>query len=367
MTTARRYVPFLKVFLTGRASSPPYLIYFITNRCNARCGHCFNGAFAVNRPASQELRLGEIERTARQYGELMFLFLTGGEPFIREDISDIAALFHHYANVIKIQIPSNGFFCDRIPRRIEDILRQCPGTHVSVTLSVDGIGDEHDMVRGVPGLFSRVSETYRLLKELEVAKPLFNVNVEVTISNRNQERLLPLLSFLRDEWGVRNILCPLVRGHPRDPDAGMIDIERYVAFTRQLKKEIARGTTPGYGGFAFSGLATAKDTIAREIVARTVTDPREYYPCRAGDLAIVLLSNGDVLACEMRDEILGNVREADFRIQDIVHSARAAAVRHEIRTQRCFCTHECFLTMNLLFSFRGMARILLRAISLKAG
>ncbi|MFC1852713.1 radical SAM protein [candidate division CSSED10-310 bacterium] len=361
-----RYWPFVKTLFTGQAPVPPYLIFFVTHRCNARCGHCFNWQFAAARPKTSELTLSEIERIARGYGPLMFLFLTGGEPFIRKDLAEIAAAFHNYCGLIKIQIPSNGYFCDRIPNVMTKILEKCPRTHCSVTLSLDAVGSEHDKIRQVKGLFERVSESYRSLKLIEKHNPLFSVNIEVTISRKNQDYLPRLISFLEQEWGVKNILCPLIRGHPRDPATKEVDIQKYQAFVNQIKNDLYTGKIYGYQGFAFARLATAKDTLARETVLNTILEPREYYPCQAGNLAAVLLANGDVLPCELKSEIMGNLKTSLYSFPDLLAQPKAKEIRASIIKEKCFCTHECFLTTNLLFNPKAMLKIIGRTLLFSA-
>lgn len=357
-----RYLPFVKSLFSQGATTPPYLIFFVTNRCNALCEHCFNWTFQKTRLKSNELTLSEIEKVAISYGPLMFLFLTGGEPFIRKDLAEIARLFHDYNRVIKIQIPSNGYFTERILKTVDQMLQYCNQTHISVTLSLDNIGRKHDEIRGVNGLFDRLKETYFSLLDISKENSLFDVNVEVTVSKKNQEDLPNIITFLEEKWGVSNILCPLVRGNPKNPEMINWDINKYRLFTEQIKDDIKQGKVSGYEGFTFSRIATAKDTLAREIVVKTVLNPRQYYPCTAGKLAAVILSNGDVLPCELRLEIMGNLRENSYSMKKLLSKPAAKKIVSQIKKEKCFCTHECFLTTNLLFNPIAMGKILLRTL-----
>ena len=96
---------------------PVYLVYFITDACNAKCKHCLlaDGAHPGWEEPSmtyrkQELSLEEIEKVAASMGKgsLMFLLPTGGEPFLRKDIGEIVKIFHKNTGVRNVGIPSNG-------------------------------------------------------------------------------------------------------------------------------------------------------------------------------------------------------------------------------------------------------------------
>ena len=70
---------------------PVNLIFFVTSKCNLLCRHCFYWE-ELNLPKN-ELSLDEIEKVARSLPNLLSLSLTGGEPYLRPDLPDIAAAF----------------------------------------------------------------------------------------------------------------------------------------------------------------------------------------------------------------------------------------------------------------------------------
>src|SRR5947208_11086297 len=94
------YLDYLKhgrKMLVKRGQLPVYLVYFITDACNAKCKHCLlaDGAHPGWEEPSmayrkQELSLEEIDKVSASMGKgsLMFLLPTGGEPFLRKDRSE---------------------------------------------------------------------------------------------------------------------------------------------------------------------------------------------------------------------------------------------------------------------------------------
>ena len=100
-----------------RGELPVYLVYFITDACNAKCKHCLlaDGAHPGWEEPSmvyrkQELSLEEIDKVTASMGKgsLMFLLPTGGEPFLRKDIGEIIKIFHKNTGVRNVGIPTNG-------------------------------------------------------------------------------------------------------------------------------------------------------------------------------------------------------------------------------------------------------------------
>ena len=76
-----------------KKKEPVSLVHFITNRCNARCSFCFID-FDDPNTFKGELSLDEINKLTKNLGEsLLNVNLTGGEPFARKDIIDIAKIY----------------------------------------------------------------------------------------------------------------------------------------------------------------------------------------------------------------------------------------------------------------------------------
>ena len=71
-------------------NEPVSLVHFVTNRCNARCSFCFID-FDNPKTFEGELSLNEIDLLTKNLGSsLLNVNLTGGEPFARKDLIDIA-------------------------------------------------------------------------------------------------------------------------------------------------------------------------------------------------------------------------------------------------------------------------------------
>lgn len=344
---------------------PLYLIFFVTSRCNARCGHCFNWRRAE--ADHDDLSLDEYRKISAHMPRLVFMFFSGGEPFLRQDFAEIVELFHKNNHIQKVQTPSNGSLPEVMERQVKQILTRCPDLHYSITISVDAIGQEHDRLRGFPGLFERVMETHRRLKELARRYSNFGINFEITVSKNNQDSVIETYRYLRQRCDAANVFSVLIRGVPRDPATTEVDLEKYRELNRAIEADIVSGRAGGYGGFPFASLMNAKNLYSREIVYKTAKEDRYLMPCYAGLLAGNVFENGDVFPCELLDRPFGNLREWDYDFTALWRSAEAEAVRRHIRETRCYCTHECILNTNLLFNPRNLPPIAIRWAKIAMG
>jgi len=87
---------------------PSYFIFYPTSRCNLSCSHCFYHD-SLNKKFN-ELSIEEINKFTKTMDPLLHLIITGGEPYLREDIDEIVKIFYENTKVPIISIPSNGFF-----------------------------------------------------------------------------------------------------------------------------------------------------------------------------------------------------------------------------------------------------------------
>ncbi len=359
---AARYLRFAHRLFYKRRALPLYLVFFVTHHCTARCRHCLLGE---RDPRRDELSLDEIERFSRSLGKLLFLLLTGGDPFLREDLAEIAQVFYRNNRIVNLGIPTNGFLTDRVLRTAETILETCPEMEFAVDVSLDGIGEEHDRLRQLPGLFERATATYLGLKELERRYPRFSVAVAITVSAYNQDRVAETYRWLRGKLGVSNVNQLLCRGSPRDPEALKVDLEKYIDFSRQLEEDTLDSRLAGYRDYPFSDLINAMKILRRQVIVGHARGRRRLVPCYAGRLGGVVYSRGEVYPCELLERPLGHLREVDYQFPRIWFSPRADEVRREIERKQCRCTYECFLTNGLLFTPAVLPRLLLEYWRLK--
>lgn len=355
---------------------PVYLVYFISDICNAKCKHCLlaDGAHPNwEKPSlaltKQQLTLEEIDKVSASLGKgsLMFLLPTGGEPFLRKDIGEVIKIFHKNTGVPNVGIPTNGSMTARTVSIVTDVLESCPGLDLHIDVSLDGIGQDHDDLRVMPGLFDKAIVTYKALRDLEKSYKNFSVQIETTVSSYNDSKLFENYEWFRENLEVDTVFTLLTRGKPKEPSAKFFDVEKYEEYAELMERDYKSGSLKGYDTFPMADVINAKRIVRHKLIAEIVRTNRYQTPCYAGNLGACLFANGDTYPCELlTDRRLGNVRDVGYDFKKIWFSKEADDARRFIRDSKCFCTYECFLTVNILFNPRMLMKVFKEWAILKA-
>ena len=356
------YLSFARRVFFKKGVLPHYLVFFVTKNCTAACRHCLLGD---RQKSENELQLDEIGRMTDYMDPLLFLLLTGGDPFLREDLIEIVRLFYRKPGFRNLGMPSNGLMTDRIVTFAETILESCPGIDFAIDISIDDIGSSHDMIRNVPGLFDKAIATYVELRKLQNRFSNFNLNIAVTVSKFNQDHLMDLYDYLVKDLGVVTINHLLCRGNPRDPEALDVDIDLYRRFSDRVDRDIQARVLKGYSGYPFADLINGMKVVRERVIRKIVKNRRFVIPCYAARLGVILYPDGDIAPCELRDEVLGNIRDAGYNFREIVFSDNADRIREQIDKERCYCTYECFLTNAIMFNPVMLASVACEVMKIK--
>ena len=145
-----------------------------TYRCNARCNMC--NVWAHPTKASEEIGPEVMERLPRMF----FANITGGEPFVREDLPEIVGVLRGKAK--RLVVITNGYFTDRVV----SLCRRFPD--IGVRISIEGLPKANDAIRGIPDGFDR---GLRTLLELR-AMGLKDIGFSTTVQDLNCADVVPL-------------------------------------------------------------------------------------------------------------------------------------------------------------------------------
>lgn len=175
----------------------PYkLTLVITRACNSRCVTCGIWKEDQNVLDKNSLNIEDYKKIAQKAGkDLLWLNLTGGEPFLRKDIHEIISYFYKYCpNLCLVNIPTNGILTSEILNVLRKILnlKKIP---FHLTLSLDGLEDQQDLIRGVPGMFRKILVTYEKLIVLKSEFPWLKVSFETTLSSLNSDNIENIISY----------------------------------------------------------------------------------------------------------------------------------------------------------------------------
>ena len=155
----------------------------VTYRCNAKCTMC--NRYKVPSKPEEEISL----ETIRKLPEMYFTNITGGEPFIRDDLKDIVRELYKKSD--RIVISTNGFFTDKIV----DLCKEFP--QIGIRISIEGLEQTNNEIRGLEDGYNR---GYTTLKKL-VDMGMQDVGFGMTVQDRNAADLVPLYN-ISDELGM---------------------------------------------------------------------------------------------------------------------------------------------------------------------
>jgi len=143
----------------------------ITEKCNLHCAHCF--VSSSSRGDSMSLKeMREIVIPKLKQCRVISVTLTGGEPFMHENIIEIVQLLK--AADMSVSICTNGTIVNQA--QIEDLAKI---GHVHLNVSLDGFRPEsHGKFRGDKNAFAKTVKTICLLRKYHLLKGLFIGNPE---------------------------------------------------------------------------------------------------------------------------------------------------------------------------------------------
>ena len=364
MKVAQYFKKSLKLFIKYRIL-PEYITFFVTNKCNARCKHCFYWKELNSK--TDELSLDEIEKIAKSMDDFLFLILTGGEPFIREDLAGVAKIFYRYNHVRKMNIITNGILTDKIIKNMEKIRKHCPELYISLFVSLDDIEEKHDMIRDVKGAYKNALETIKHLKNLQENYKNLSIGVAMTYSSFNQDKIINNYEYIKKKIRPDMINCSFVRGDTKDKIAKTCKIDNYVKLQENIKKDLINREVKGVHDPLISKFVDASKFECAEQIIKTVKKNKYIIPCYAGKINAVIYPNGDVHPCEMLNKKMGNLREYKYNFRKLWLAKNSSRIRREIKKSRCYCTHECNMLPNVIYNPRFSFKIFLNYLKLLFG
>jgi MoaA/NifB/PqqE/SkfB family radical SAM enzyme len=344
---------------TGRGKRLGTVIFFITSRCNARCETCFYHE-ELNRPG--DLTFEEVARVSATMPAITDLWLSGGEPTLRHDASEIIRLFVENNGVRRVIIPTNGLLKARTFEIVDRALGLHPNLHLYLNAALDGYGETHDRVRGVPGNWGRTLDCIRSLYPLkEKYAERFRLNVNTVVCAENYAEVERLAGFMWENFRLDGHYFNIVRGETKVGDS-----------IKQVPPEVlpalyarASALTAAYGEMMFA----ADDAATRFVksvayVGAITTHYRTQhanfdattpwpFPCTAGETTAVIDYDGGVRACELREQF-GNLRDYDCDFGALwADRARREELAAIDGGSSCWCTHVCFIHDSMRHSRRA--------------
>ncbi len=317
-------------------------------RCNSRCLTC-----NIWMKREDELTIDEWEKVFKSLGRAPFWFtVSGGEPFMFRDIVELCQLLYQYCRPAIINIPTNSIMHRIIPKKVEAICRGCPDSQVIINLSLDGVGETHDRIRGIRGNFAKFEANYHALRELDL--PNLNIGIHSVISNFNVDHAPELFAYafsMKPDSYITEIAEQRVELDTVDiPITPPLD--KYAPVIDMLIERIRARR--------FSGISKITEAFRIEyyqLVKQILAKETQVIPCFAGWASAQIYANGEVWPCCIRADSMANLRDVDYDFKAVWYSAEADRIRRSIRAKECHCPLANASYTNLLMDGSTLARV----------
>lgn len=328
-------------------SGPPiHLIWFVTQICNLKCEHCFCDSAGLSE--QKELNTEEMLQVIEQMPPLLSLSLTGGEPFLRNDLPELVRRIDQRKITPNLLLFSNGFNTDHTVQTVERVLAETTDLRVFAGVSLDGDATDHDRYRKMSGSYDRAVQTIRELKKIADRNPRFSIGVNTTLHGGNQDVIDRISDDIQTQLGVPHGIT-IIRGDVRT--GGLKEVRTDVVRAAVEKMERDRQVCGSKS--LLQTIIEARQVLGQRLSYQSFLSGKRSYDCYAGSLLGVIYAAGDVYPCEMLPEArMGNLRDFGYDLKRLWAAPRAEQIRQQIKTRGCCCTYECQFTCNTLYNPR---------------
>lgn len=307
---------------------PTDAIVAVTLNCNSRCVMCD----IWKNDISGEMSPAEYKALPRSLKEIN---ITGGEPFLREDLAEILAVIRARCPGVRLVMSTHGFMTDRIRRLAKDLKHVAPD--LAIRVSIDGVEKTHEAVRGIPGGFQKDMESLSILKETGFT----DLGIAMTVMDSNVseiERVSDLAKTLGVDFSITVATDSEVYfGEGKEllrPDDGD-DLRR--GFEHLIRQHF---------------LSFRPRSVARAWFQKSLLDYSEgrgrALACDAGRGFFYLDSRANVYACHILESKLGSLRASSW---DAIWSGELADQQREALEgcEKCWmvCTAKSAMRQNL--------------------
>ncbi len=328
-------------------TKPPLPISYtlgLTYKCNSRCATCR----VYERDNGFELSVDQWRQIFKSIGKSPYwVTLTGGEVFLYPDIVE---LYYNLVDICKpaiVNIPTNGLLTDRIVDKVWQMAKINQSVKLVVNVSLDSdMPLQNDEIRGVNGYYNKAVATVKKLQELNCDN--LSVGIHTVVSKYNIDELprisQNLKALLKEP---NNYITEIAENRVELKNTGLDispDKDKYANAIECLTQQ--------HKGGMLSNIKQAFRQRYYRNVIRWLNTGDHHLPCYAGYSSCQITPIGELWACCIKAESLGNLINVDFDFKELWDSDKADKFRMSHRY--CYCPMANVSYTNMLMDIRSL-------------
>ncbi|MBR7132411.1 MAG: radical SAM protein [Clostridia bacterium] len=283
----------------------------VTYRCNAKCTMC--NRYKVPSKPEDEISLETISKLPEMY----FTNITGGEPFMRDDLKEIVRELYKKSD--RIVISTNGFYTEKIV----DLCKEFP--QVGIRISIEGLEQTNNEIRGLEDGYNRGYTTLKTLVDMGMK----DVGFGMTVQDRNAPDLVPLYD-ISNELGMEFATASLHNSFYFVESNNIIHDRLMVAQNfESLINKLLNSNSPKkwFRAYFNHGLINY------------IFSQKRLLPCDMSFDTFFIDPFGDVMPCNGTKEkqVMGNLNTQSW--DELWNSGQANEVRKKVRC----CDRNCWM------------------------
>lgn len=335
-----------------------FLTFAITYLCSSKCTMCNIWQKYKEDPHKnkEELNVQEIREAfsrSKILKKARIILITGGEPFLKRDFSDIILFFNELNPAASIIIASNGLSPDLISDKLRNVRQSLvkrgnKDTVIGVGVSLDGMEETHDKVRGIKGSFKNALKTVEVIRNIE---GIFT-GLSFTFTPENFKEFYSVRELAKEmKLGLTFQFAQTSGHYYENKDIHFSWNQKQIDEVRDILKKTRYFDVIRKGFFDYGTSQALKDRLLSynrfflEHVLEYQLHQERHFNCFSGTHSCFLDPYGNVYPCITLEKNMGNIREQNF--DNLWKSPRADEIRKNISQRQCHCCSFCDIPNSL--------------------
>ncbi|MDI6785915.1 MAG: radical SAM protein [bacterium] len=327
------------LFTPPRARNITRFQFAVTYLCNSRCTTCNIWEIYHKYPEKikEEMTLGqiiEIFDSIKYMKNIKQISFTGGEPFLRKDFVDIYLFFADKYKDSSLYAVTNAINNELILDEIREIGRKSDLSRLKLGISIDGVGKNHDQVRGIKGGYEKA---LNLVSQIKSDYPEVELNFSFTISENNYKDIKEVYRIAKEYQVLFSIRFAQTSGSfYQNEEMSFVWKEEILEEINGYLKDII---SEMYQNQDFIEKLFRLDIFFLKRLIEYQKEQKRIFKCYSGTHSFFLDPYGSIYPCINLKDVYGNVKKENFN--DFWLSMKAKEIRKMIKRNECHCWTEC--------------------------